>query len=454
MTQGLVHRVSKLFPRATSIRHRLFVVLFCVCLATSVCINLVWLPGALQDIRDGQADLQHAMVYSIRDRIQFILDARENDLSTQAKLIRATYLAGNQEALQQLTYRFLQHERSFGEIGIVDADGRERHRISRFLTITDGDLADRTDAPFYAAAMRGEVYWSPVTTSETSEPEVTLAVPLEGPNASRIGVIYGVLNLKSLWEVVGSVGLHHGGRAYVVDHLGHLIAADDPNLVLKQLSFADRPLIQDLKSQRGDAAAPIHGSYVNEDGIKVMATGLSLPQTGWGVVVEQSQAVLYAPIIRKIWLVVMLSALAAVGSLAIAYGLSQRLTRPIRRLQEGVRQIGSGDLAHQVPIATKDEIGELAQQFNQMAARLRDSYGDLERKVAEKTRDLSALYAVTGPLSRAAEWPQVLDDAIEKILHVTGADAAAIRLLDESHERFAFSSFRGFTEDSMRLTLV
>jgi signal transduction histidine kinase len=119
------------------------------------------------------------------------------------------------------------------------------------------------------------------------------------------------------------------------------------------------------------------------------------------------------------------------------------------QLQEGVRQIGSGDLAHQVPIATHDEIGELAQQFNLMAARLRDSYGELERKVADKTRDLSALYAVTGPLSRAAEWPQVLDDAIEEILHVTGADAAAIRLLDEHHEHFAFSSFRGFTEASM-----
>jgi len=282
----MVHRVSKLFPRMTSIRHRLFVVLFCVCLATSLGINLVWLPGALQDIRHGQADLQRAMVYSIRDRSQFILEAREDDLSTQAKLTRAIFLAGDQKALQQLTYRFLQHERHFGEIGIVDADGRERHRISRFLAITDGDLTDRSDAPFYAAAMRAEVYWGPVTTSETSEPEVTLAVPLEGPNASRIGVIYGVFNLKSLWEVVGSVGLHHGGRAYVVDHLGHLIAADDPNLVRKQLSFADRPLIQDLKSQRGDAAAPIHGSYVNEDGIKVMATGLSLPQTGWGVVVQ------------------------------------------------------------------------------------------------------------------------------------------------------------------------
>jgi hypothetical protein len=63
-------------------------------------------------------------------------------------------------------------------------------------------------------------------------------------------------------------------------------------------------LIQDRKSQGADAAAPIHGSYVNEDGIKVITTGLFLPQTGWGVVVEPSQAVLSAPIIRKIWLVV------------------------------------------------------------------------------------------------------------------------------------------------------
>ena len=449
MTQGMRHRVRKLFSHATSIRRRLFLVLFCVCLATSFGINLVWLPGALQDIRHGQADLQRAMVYSIHDRIEVILEAHEEDLITQAKLTRATFLAGNQESLQQLTYRFLQHARYFGEIGIVDAAGRERHRISRFLTITDSDLVDRSEAPFYLAAMRGEVYWGPVTTTETSEPEVTLAVPLEGPNATRIGVIYGVLNLKYLWDVVASGELHYSGRGYVVDHLGRLIAADDPNLVRQQLSFADRPLIQRLKSQRGDAAVPIQGSYVNEGGIKVMATGLALPQTGWGVVVEQSQAVLYAPIIRKIWLVVILSALAAVGSLAIAYAVSQRLTRPIRRLQEGVRQIGSGDLAHQVPITTNDEIGELAQQFNQMAARLHASYGELELKVAEKTRDLSALYTVTGPLSRAAEWPQVLDDAIEKILHVTGADAAAIRLLDESHERFGFSSFRGFTEASM-----
>jgi hypothetical protein len=155
MTQGMVRRVGKLFPRTHAIRHRLFAVLFCIRLATSVGINLVWLPGALQDIWQGQADLQHAMVYSIRDHIKFILDARQDDLSTQAKLSRATFLAGNQEALQQLTYRFLQHERYFGEIGIVDAEGRERHRISRFLTITDGDLTDRMDAPLTSQRCEG-----------------------------------------------------------------------------------------------------------------------------------------------------------------------------------------------------------------------------------------------------------------------------------------------------------
>jgi GAF domain-containing protein len=57
---------------------------------------------------------------------------------------------------------------------------------------------------------------------------------------------------------------------------------------------------------------------------------------------------------------------------------------------------------------------------------------------------------LTSPISRASEWQQVLDDALDKILQVTGADAAAIHLLDEHNERLGFSAYLGFTEDAMR----
>ena len=72
----------------------------------------------------------------------------------------------------------------------------------------------------------------------------------------------------------------------------------------------------------------------------------------------------------------------------LAHLFSRRFTAPITRLREGVEQIGSGHLTHQVTIETADEIGDLAQQFNQMADQLQSSYDELERKVAEKTHDL------------------------------------------------------------------
>jgi HAMP domain-containing protein len=74
--------------------------------------------------------------------------------------------------------------------------------------------------------------------------------------------------------------------------------------------------------------------------------------------------------------------------MGIARILSQRFTQPIVRLREGVIQLGSGHLTHQVTVETDDEIGDLARQFNQMAEQLHTSYNELEHKVAEKTQDL------------------------------------------------------------------
>jgi signal transduction histidine kinase/CheY-like chemotaxis protein/HPt (histidine-containing phosphotransfer) domain-containing protein len=237
--------------------------------------------------------------------------------------------------------------------------------------------------------MQRQLYWGPVMTTETSEPWVTLALPLEGTGTTIAGVIYGVVNLKSLWEVTAEPRLSHGGRAYVVDRSGQLIASDDANLVLKRLSFAHRPLIQRLLQHPGTQDLEfIQGDYINEHGVRVLATGLYLPGGQWGVVVEQPQAILYAPIMQKLWFALCISVIGLLVCMGIAHILSQRFTQPIIRLREGVTQLGSGHFAHQVTVATDDEIGDLARQFNHMAAQLHASYNELERKVAEKTQDL------------------------------------------------------------------
>jgi adenylate cyclase len=59
--------------------------------------------------------------------------------------------------------------------------------------------------------------------------------------------------------------------------------------------------------------------------------------------------------------------------------LARRITEPIRALQQGAVRVGSGDLDHRIDIRTGDELEELAEQFNDMTARLKEAQAKSER---------------------------------------------------------------------------
>jgi signal transduction histidine kinase len=73
--------------------------------------------------------------------------------------------------------------------------------------------------------------------------------------------------------------------------------------------------------------------------------------------------------------------LAAGGAtlLAVVVGLlvSRGLTAPLRSLTGAAGQMSSGDLSIRAPARGRDEIGQLARQFNQMAERLEASFAEL-----------------------------------------------------------------------------
>jgi signal transduction histidine kinase len=73
---------------------------------------------------------------------------------------------------------------------------------------------------------------------------------------------------------------------------------------------------------------------------------------------------------------------AIAGGLAVLLGviLARTLTRPLQELTTGTRAIAEGDLSHRVPVRSKDELGQLAQSFNQMGEQLSHSQ-DLRRQM-------------------------------------------------------------------------
>jgi nitrogen fixation/metabolism regulation signal transduction histidine kinase len=64
---------------------------------------------------------------------------------------------------------------------------------------------------------------------------------------------------------------------------------------------------------------------------------------------------------------------ALVAALGTALWLSGRIARPVRRVAEAARRVAGGDLEGSVPVASRDEVGDLAAAFNTMTAELRTS---------------------------------------------------------------------------------
>ena len=93
--------------------------------------------------------------------------------------------------------------------------------------------------------------------------------------------------------------------------------------------------------------------------------------------------------IERINLTLLYGALiGAVLALLLGIIISRTLTRPIRELTQATHAISEGDLSQQVPVRTKDELGELAQAFNKMSTELSRSVNARKQMTADIAHEL------------------------------------------------------------------
>ncbi|MBI2165340.1 MAG: HAMP domain-containing protein [Chloroflexi bacterium] len=111
----------------------------------------------------------------------------------------------------------------------------------------------------------------------------------------------------------------------------------------------------------------------------------------------------------------LLVGVAVLGAVALSFGVSSLLTRPLSRVAAAARKVGSGDLSTRVPANAGDEVGELAQAFNTMTEDLLRSRESLIQRNAE----LEILNSMADALSRQLARQQVLDTSLDRLLELT-----------------------------------
>lgn len=77
---------------------------------------------------------------------------------------------------------------------------------------------------------------------------------------------------------------------------------------------------------------------------------------------------------------VMIALAALLGCLVMVSLVARRITRPIAKLTDGARSLTRGELETRIDVASRDELGTLAQAFNDMAESLAANRAELTRK--------------------------------------------------------------------------
>jgi signal transduction histidine kinase len=158
-------------------------------------------------------------------------------------------------------------------------------------------------------------------------------------------------------------------------------------------------------------------------GARVPVAGL-----GWVAGVSRPSGEVFAPLVRSLLLTLGVILVVLLASAAVAFLFGRLVIRDVRALQAHARAVGRGDLDHVVHIRGISELRELADAYEEMAARRKKAEADLVRTAAELIRsnhDLEQFASVAShdlqePLRMVTGYLQLIEQRYKDKLDADG----------------------------------
>jgi signal transduction histidine kinase len=424
-------------PSRTRIRSRLFtkyVALFVAVVGVALLSNGIF--EVFFYYREHKAALiriQHEQAEAAAAKIGQFIKEIESQLGWTTQL---PWSAGSIEQRRFDALRLLRQVPAITELAQVDSTGKERLRVSRLaMDVVDSGL-DLSKDPKFTEAVARKVYYGPVYFRRESEPYMTLSLAGTRKDA---GVSIAEVNLKLIWDVVSQIKVGERGHAYVVGPGGRLIAHPDISLVLRNTDMSKLAQVQ--AAQAGKAGADVESleGTKNIQGQEVLTASAPIVPLGWTMFVELPVEEAYASLYAALQRLAIVLAAALLFAVLAGIFLARRMVGPIQALRAGAERIGGGDFAQHISIKTGDELEDLANQFNEMGARLQESYADLENKVEQRTSELSesldqqtataeVLSSISGSMT---DTKPVFDAIVRNLLRLFGTRFAVVQTLHD-----------------------
>lgn len=301
------------------------------------------------------------------------------------------------EARQSL--RWLQSAHSHHSwIGVADVNGR--------VQVATGGLLEGVDVskrPWFSRGLQGPhtgdlheaVLLAKALGSTSQEPLrfVDFAAPILDSQGRPRGVICAHADWAWVDEVVKKVmpgqASGQGVEVFILNRLGEVIYPQSSKTVVPRTLQGD--------DVRDELEWPDGRRYL---AVSQVVRAAVVPDLGWRVVLRQPMEVALAPVHELHQRMVLLSGVVALLLTCTAYLLAARLSRPMEELAGAAQRIADGDTEGHFSVhSSAAEFQTLASSLEAMTstmreqqAQLQDANQTLERRVAQRTAELSELY--------------------------------------------------------------
>lgn len=258
-----------------------------------------------------------------------------------------------------------------------------------YLEAMSSNKADRvafTDFEFYEPANMAPTAWmvAPIPATGKSEGVLALQFPITKINkVMTFGKDWAGAGMGKTGETVlagPDFLMRSDSRLFLEDPQKYRqrvidsgTPAEIPDIAIRQGGTTlVQPLNPDVQKEaaKGLSGTMISKDYLGEESLQAYSPIGNGAGLNWSIVAKLSTTEAFAPEATFTRTV----ALATTGIILVvcllAVILAQVFLRPIRRLESGVQRISAGDFNVEIPVESRDEIGELTGMFNEMSRSL------------------------------------------------------------------------------------
>jgi signal transduction histidine kinase len=237
-----------------------------------------------------------------------------------------------------------------------------------------------------AAVLNGQSYHSDVYVTEEHLPMLDIYEPILLHN-EVVGILYAVVDLKAMWDLVQDNVVGEKGEAFIFNKEGVFIAHSDPKNVYLKKIFQNKEILDRI--QQGENGQTI---YKTEQNIEMVAAYAPIGDFGWGAMIQQPTSEAFDPA-RRMRLRVLQAILGSVFLASLlAFIYTKWIVKPVDHLVSGMDRFSRGELNYRIEKVSNDEVGTLAENFNEMADRLIEFQNTLKR--TERLETLGKLASV------------------------------------------------------------